>query len=87
MPETQAFRRYTRATQKWRDLVEKRTAYFIELHISGRWKHYYNRARFLSLLLEAVDLAERWAQMVPRPDEAAPAAPSPTPDTSARSAA
>jgi hypothetical protein len=87
MHETQAFRRYARATQKWRDLVEKRTAHFIELHISGRWKHYYDRARFLALLREAVEVAERWAQMAPRPDDAEPAAPSPTPDTSARSAA
>jgi hypothetical protein len=52
-------RRFAQATQKWRDLVEKRSAYFVELHASGRWKHYYTEARSLALLREAVGLADR----------------------------
>jgi hypothetical protein len=66
MPEPQALRRFAQAAQKWRELIEKRSAYFVELHASGRWKHYYTEARSLALLREAVGLAERWAEMAPR---------------------
>jgi uncharacterized repeat protein (TIGR03809 family) len=88
MPETQGFRRYAQAMQKWRDLVERRSAHFVELHASGRWRHYYTKAQFLALLREAVELAEMWSQMAPRPEDAEQARPlPPTQETPRRSAA
>ena len=77
MTEWQSARRFAQTAQKWRDLVNRRCAHFIELHKSGRWTHYYDEARFLVLMREAVDLAERWAVIAPRPDDAAAAKPNP----------
>jgi uncharacterized repeat protein (TIGR03809 family) len=62
MPEPKAFRRFAQAAEKWRDLVEKRSAHFVDLHKSGRWRLYYSEAEFLALLREAVELAISWAE-------------------------
>ena len=77
MTEWQSARRLAQTAQKLRDLVNRRCAHFIELHKSGRWTHYYDEARFLVLMREAADLAERWAVIAPRPDDAATAEPKP----------
>jgi len=69
MTEWHAARRLARTAQKWRDLVNRRCAHFIELHKSGRWKHYYGEAQFLLLMSEAVVLADTWARIAPRPDD------------------
>ena len=69
MTEWHAARRLARTAQKWRDLVNRRCAHFIELHKSGRWKHYYEEAQFLLLMSEAVVLAELWARIAPGPDD------------------
>jgi hypothetical protein len=88
MPEMLGFRRYARATQKWRDLIGKRSAHFVELHTSGRWKHYYTKEQFLALLREAVELNELWAHLAPRPDDNAAEVPPPAAnETPRRSAA
>jgi hypothetical protein len=52
MPEPQAFRRFAQTAQKWRDLVDQRCAHFIELHRTGRWKHYCDETQFLLLMRE-----------------------------------
>lgn len=75
MTELQTARRLSRAAQKWRDLVDRRRNHFIELHKSGRWKHYFHEAQFLLLMSEAVVLAEAWARIAPRPEDDAEAAP------------
>ena len=75
MPEPLAFRRFAQTALKWRELIDRRCAHFIDLHRSGRWKHYYNEAQFLALMREAVDLAEAWSELAPRPEEAVPASP------------
>jgi hypothetical protein len=69
MTEPQAFRRFAQTAQKCRDLVDERCAHFIELHRTGRWKHYYGEAQFLLLMGEAVDLAETWSRIAPRPQD------------------
>jgi hypothetical protein len=74
MTEWHAARRLARTTQKWRDLVDRRCEHFIELHQSGRWTHYYDKAQFLLLMSEAAVMAELWARLAPSPhdgDEAA----------------
>jgi uncharacterized repeat protein (TIGR03809 family) len=80
MMESQSFRRFTQTAQKWRELVDRRSAYLVELHLSGRWRRYYDEAEFLLLLHEALDLAETWSQMASllqqdSGEESAPAAP------------
>jgi uncharacterized repeat protein (TIGR03809 family) len=69
MPESQACGRFARATQKWRDLVTKRSLHFVELHASGRWRRYYTEAQFFALLREAVELAQMWTELAPRPED------------------
>jgi uncharacterized repeat protein (TIGR03809 family) len=54
-------------TQKWRDLAEKRRAYFVELYSSGRWKHYYTEEQLLARTREAMRLAETWERLSPGP--------------------
>ena len=80
MTEWQAARRFAQTAQKWRDLVNRRCAHFIELHQTGRWTLYYDETQFLLLMREAVVLAESWALIAPRPDDdSAPAKPEPVP--------
>jgi uncharacterized repeat protein (TIGR03809 family) len=69
MTEPQAFRQFARIAQRWRDLVDQRCAHFVELHRSGRWKHYYDEAQFLLLMREAVELAETWSRIAPLPQD------------------
>jgi hypothetical protein len=83
MTEWQAARRFAQTAQKWRDIVNRRCAHFIELHQTGRWTLYYSEAQFLLLMREAVDLAERWAVIAPRPDDSSASA-EPEPATSLR---
>ena len=66
MSESQAFRRFAEIARKWRDLVDRRSAHFIELHRSGGWKRYYDEAKFLQLMGEAVALAQTWSRIAPR---------------------
>jgi uncharacterized repeat protein (TIGR03809 family) len=74
--------------QKWRILAERRCAHFLELHHSGRWKHYYGEEQFLERLREALRLSERWAEIAPPPaDETAVAPAAPAVDGFRRSAA
>ena len=70
MSESQTFRRFAQVAQRWRDLVDLRCAYFIEQHASGRWKQYYTEQQFLLLMREAAELAETWAKIAPRPEDA-----------------
>ena len=69
MPHSQAFGRFAEASQKWRDLIEKRSMHFVELHASGRWRSYYTEAQFFTLLREALELAEIWTKLAPRPED------------------
>ncbi len=74
--------------QKWRDLAERRCAYFLELHRSGRWRHYYSEEQFLVRLREAIRLSERWVQIAASPTAAVVSEHShPVADIATRSAA
>jgi uncharacterized repeat protein (TIGR03809 family) len=67
---TMTFRPYPfamdQAALKWRDLAERRQAYFVELYESGRWKHYYTDQEFIVRLREAAAAVNRWAAIAPR---------------------
>jgi uncharacterized repeat protein (TIGR03809 family) len=56
--------------QKWRLLAERRCAYFLELHRSGRWRRYYSEEQFLARLREAIELSERWMEIAASPTAA-----------------
>ena len=74
--------------QKWRGLAERRCAYFLELHRSGRWRHYYSEAQFIERLREAILLSERWVEIAPSAATAvAPEHGDPVADSATRTAA
>ncbi len=49
--------------QRWRDLAERRRSHFIELYQTGRWKHYYTEAEFVTRLREVFQAAETWEKL------------------------
>ena len=79
MTESYALHRFARAALKWRDLVERRCEHFVDLHKSGRWKHYYDEAEFLAAMREALDYVETWSRLAPRPGETAASDPTEMP--------
>jgi uncharacterized repeat protein (TIGR03809 family) len=62
-------RKWERVALKWRALAEGRRAHQLDLYKSGRWRHYYTDAEFLTEMREAVTIAERWAKIAPLPEE------------------
>jgi uncharacterized repeat protein (TIGR03809 family) len=56
---------YDDIARRWRDLAERRRAYFVDLYESGRWQRYYSEAKFLSEMREAVKAADDWAKIAP----------------------
>jgi hypothetical protein len=60
MPESLPSHMPSEIALKWRALAEQRHAHFLELHQTGRWRHYYSEHDFLLRMREAVDLLEHW---------------------------
>lgn len=48
---------------KWHALAERRRAHVVELYETGRWKHYYHEAEFVTVMRETVQLAKTWSQL------------------------
>ena len=63
---------WERIALKWRSLAERRRDHYLELYRSGRWKHYYSEADFLTEMRKAAALAERWIEIAPLRERAAP---------------
>jgi uncharacterized repeat protein (TIGR03809 family) len=59
---------------KWRSLIERRRAHFIELYLTGRWKRYYSEEQFLVTFRETMIIADRWTEIAPKPGDAEPQA-------------
>jgi hypothetical protein len=55
---------------KWRDLIERRRAHFIELYLTGRWKRYYDEEQFLEIFRDTMNIADRWIEIAPKPGDA-----------------
>ena len=55
--------------RKWRNLVDRRRAHFVELYLTGRWKHYYSEEQFLASFRDAMSVAERWTEIAPKPSD------------------
>ena len=56
---------------KWRNLIERRRAHFIELYLTGRWKRYYEEEQFLVIFRDAMTTADRWNEIAPKPGDGA----------------
>jgi hypothetical protein len=54
---------------KWRSLIERRRAHFIELYLTGRWKRYYEEEQFLTIFRETMTIADRWNEIAPKPGD------------------
>jgi uncharacterized repeat protein (TIGR03809 family) len=63
MSDTIPHRMSSEITRKWHDLAEKRRTHFVDLYESGRWKHYYSESEFISLMRQAVQLADDWSRL------------------------
>jgi uncharacterized repeat protein (TIGR03809 family) len=63
MPHMPGADRLDKASRKWRDLAEKRLAYFVELYQSGRWQHYYTHERFAMRMLDVIKAAKTWGEL------------------------
>lgn len=57
--------------RKLHSLAEQRCAYFIELHHSGRWRHYYTAEELAAQMRDAAQAAERLQQMLAAAGETA----------------
>ena len=68
----QAILKWERTGLKWRDLAERRHAHYLDLYKTGRWKRYYTEEQFRAELSAAIELAQRWAAIAPRPEERLP---------------
>ncbi|HTS39462.1 MAG TPA: hypothetical protein VMH84_02825 [Xanthobacteraceae bacterium] len=65
------------AAIKWRNLIERRRAHFIDLYLTGRWKHYYSEEQFQARFRDAMSVADRWTEIAPKPDNDNTGAPAP----------
>ncbi len=74
MPATQGEPRLDEIARKWRDLADRRLAYFTELYRSGRWKHYYTQERFALRMLDVIKAAKIWGELAERPQGQPPLA-------------
>ena len=66
MPAVQGGIRLDEISQKWRDLADRRLAYFTELYRSGRWKHYYTPEGFSARMRDVVKAAKVWGDLADR---------------------
>jgi uncharacterized repeat protein (TIGR03809 family) len=66
MPAVQGGLRLDQISQKWRDLAERRLAYFTELYGSGRWQRYYTPEDFAVRMRDVVKAAQVWSHLADR---------------------
>jgi hypothetical protein len=66
MPASTGALRLDEITLKWRDLSDRRLAYFTELYRSGRWKHYYTRESFEARMRDVVKATKAWRELADR---------------------
>jgi DNA-binding TFAR19-related protein (PDSD5 family) len=61
--------RLERVALKWRELAERRREHIYDLYQSGRWMYYYTDHQFIDVMHASIAIAERWAEIAPRPEE------------------
>jgi uncharacterized repeat protein (TIGR03809 family) len=50
--------------RKWHALAQRRCAYLVELHESGRWHRFFSEVTFQLAMQDAVRGAESWAKLL-----------------------
>jgi uncharacterized repeat protein (TIGR03809 family) len=63
MPKSPGAPRLDEISNKWRELADRRLAYFTELYRSGRWKHYYTEETFTARMRDVIKAAKVWADL------------------------
>ena len=66
MPKAPGTPRLDEIAYKWRNLADRRLAYFTELYRSGRWKHYYTKESFAVRMLDVIRAAKLWGELADR---------------------
>ncbi len=67
MPNATGAARLDDITLKWRDLADRRLAYYTELYRSGRWTHYYNsKESFEERMRDVIKAARTWRELADR---------------------
>lgn len=74
MPAVQGGSRLDDVARKWRDLADRRLAYYTELYRSGRWRHYYTQEHFALRMLDVIRAAKAWADLAEKRPAALPRA-------------
>jgi len=52
---------YDSIARRWLALIERREQHFVDLSLSGRWRHYYTQAEFLAEMRKVVQVRNQWA--------------------------
>jgi len=63
MPKSPGPPRLDEISHKWRELADRRLAYFTELYRSGRWRHYYTEETFTARMRDVIKAAKVWADL------------------------
>ena len=66
MPAANHGSRLDEIARKWRDLADRRLAYFTELYRSGRWKRYYTQESFALRMSDVIKAAKVWRDLANR---------------------
>ncbi len=57
--------RYQRALERWRALADRRLEHMTLLYETGRWRRYFTEEKFLGIIRETKEAAERWHRLAP----------------------
>lgn len=61
------------SARQWHALAERRLVSYLELHRSGRWRHYYrSEEEFAARLLDVIKVTKTFRQLSGEPKPAAP---------------
>jgi hypothetical protein len=58
---------YDNIARRWLALIERRQENFIDLCNTGRWRHYYTKAEFLTEMRKVLRLRDQWAELAGEP--------------------
>jgi uncharacterized repeat protein (TIGR03809 family) len=58
--------RYQHTLERWRALADQRLEHMTLLYDTGRWRRYFTEEKFLSVIRETKDAADRWHRLVPQ---------------------
>ena len=56
---------YDSIARRWLALIERREQHFVDLSLSGRWRHYYTQAEFLAEMRKVLQVRNQWAVCSP----------------------